>query len=192
MSISMRLSVLLIVVGALLAASPMCVYACSCRPPGTPAEELGRSDAVFQGTVVSVQNPSGPVASNADITTVTFNVSKVWKGQITQTGTIVTPGSSASCGVTFEQGVEYVVYGRASEGALTTNLCSRTRAIGDASEDIAALGAGQAPSADPQAPGQLPATGMGLFSNAQPFAMLVALLLVLAGVVMIAINRRAG
>lgn len=191
MSIIGRLSLLLIVVGVIAVARPTCAYACSCRPPGTPAEELGQSDAVFRGTVVSVKAPSGPVTSSADNTTVTFSVSTVWKGQITQTGTISTPGSSASCGVTFEQGKEYVVYGRLNEGSLTTNLCSRTGTIENATEDIAALGTGQPPSANGQTPGQLPATGGDLFSGKQFFLTLVGLLLVMLGVLVIAINRRA-
>lgn len=191
MRIALRLVIGAILAGAVIAAWPTCAYACSCRPPGTPAEELGQSDAVFRGTVVSVKAPTGPVASSADSTTVTFSVSTVWKGQITQTRTITTPGSSASCGVSFEQGKEYVVYGRANEGALTTNLCSRTRTIEEASEDIAAFGAGQPPSANAQTPGQLPATGAAPFSGEQFMLTFIGLSLVMVGVLVVAINRRA-
>jgi hypothetical protein len=144
---------------AMFFAYPTCAYACSCVPPGSPAEELGRSDAVFLGKVVDVKTPSGPITSSADSTSATLEISTVWKGQVAQTITLTTPGSSASCGVTFEQGKEYVVYAQVSDGVLSTTLCSRTRPAGDAAEDVAALGAGQPPQASQQAPAGLPATG---------------------------------
>ena len=193
MSTTLRLTMLLlIVVGAMVVARPSCAYACSCRPPGTPAEELGQSDAVFQGIVVSVKAPTGPVASSADSTTVTLDVSKVWKGQVTQTTMLTTPGSSASCGVTFEQGKEYVVYGRVNEGALSTNLCSRTRTVADATEDSTALGTGQPPTANAQLPHQLPATGVGGEATGQFPLVIFGLLMVAVGVVIIAMSRRIG
>ena len=160
MSNASRLFILLFVLGAaIVAAQPNCVFACSCRPPGTPTEELGQADAVFLATVVDVNVPSGPITGSGDSTTVTLDVATVWKGQITRTLVLTTPGSSASCGVSFEQGKAYVVYGRLSEGSLTTNLCSRTRPIADAAEDLAALGPGQPPEANIEVPHQLPATG---------------------------------
>ena len=192
MSIVLRLSILLIVLSAVVIVRPTCAYACSCRPPGTPIEALGQSDAVFQGTIVSVKASTGPVTSSADNTTVMFQVSKVWKGQITQTSTLTTPGSSASCGVTFEQGKEYVVYGRVNEGSLTTNLCSRTRAVADATEDMTAFGAGQQPTANTQAPAHLPATSTDMLSNQQPLLLIFAMLTIAVGMVVIAMSRRIG
>jgi hypothetical protein len=187
MSIVSRISILLVLAAAAIIVRPNCAYACSCRPPGTPAEELNQSDAVFLGRVVEVNAARGSITGSGDSTTVTFDVSKVWKGQITRTSILVTPGSSASCGFTFEQGKDYVVYGRMNEGSLTTNLCSRTRLAEEASEDIAALGAGQPIS---QVPGQLPATGTNVFDGGQSLALIIGLLAVVVGLVITAISRQ--
>jgi hypothetical protein len=186
MSIVLRISILLLLAAAVIIVRPNCAYACSCRPPGTPAEELNQSDAVFLGRVVEVNAGSG------DSTTVTFDVSNVWKGQITRTSILVTPGSSASCGFTFEQGKDYVVYGRMNEGSLNTNLCSRTRLAGEATEDIAALGAGQPIDATSQVPGQLPATGTNVFDGGQSLALIIGLLAIVVGLVITAISRQGS
>jgi hypothetical protein len=110
---------------------------------------------------VDVKTPSGLVTSSADSTSATLEIATVWKGQVAKTLTLTTPGSSASCGITFEQGKEYVVYAQVSDGVLSTTLCSRTRPVGDAAEDVAALGAGQPPQVSQQVPAGLPATGAG-------------------------------
>lgn len=191
-----RTVVALLFVAAFVLVQPNCAFACSCVPPGTPAEELTQSDAVFQGRVVSVQTPNKPIESSADVTTITFETSKAWKGQITPTLTLTTPGSSASCGVTFEQGQEYVVYAHLNEGKLTTNLCSRTNTVANAAEDIAALGTGQAPMLYSQAPAQLPATGAadnnGMLSST--LLAILGILAVVAGVLVSVISqtRRVG
>jgi hypothetical protein len=192
MSIVLRISILLVVAAAFIIVRPNCAYACSCRPPGTPVEELNQSDAVFLGRVVEVNAARGSITGSGDSTTVTFDVSKVWKGQITRTSILVTPGSSASCGVTFEQGKDYVVYGRMNEGSLNTNLCSRTRLAGEATEDIAALGAGQPIDATSQMPGQLPATGTNVFDGGQSLALIIGLLAIVLGLVIIAISRQGS
>ena len=140
---------------------------------------------------MDVKTPSGPIASSADRVVATFEVSTVWKGQVTQTFTITTPGSSASCGITFEQGKQYVVYGRAFEGVVSAILCSRTRLAADASEDLAALGAGQQPAAGQQSPAQLPATGEGGAAGGTEILIATAgLLTVLAGAVLNGLIRQ--
>jgi hypothetical protein len=66
-------------------------------------------------------------------------ISSRWKGPRTpfswarlRTITITTPGSSASCGVTFEQGKEYVVYAQVSDGVLSRS--ARLRLLVDAAQ----------------------------------------------------------
>jgi hypothetical protein len=119
--------------------------ACSCIPPGPPADELQKAAAVFAGEVVRMTGGEGE-----GTVTVTFRVSKVWKGPQERTLVVTTPGSSASCGVSFEEGKSYLVYAHGEEGELMVNLCSRTAALSDATEDLAALGEGTAPPAGPE------------------------------------------
>ncbi|HSH80789.1 MAG TPA: hypothetical protein VLA19_19850, partial [Herpetosiphonaceae bacterium] len=150
MSTLIRWSTVLVVAAAFLLANPTCVFACSCLPPGTPQEELGRSDAVFAGKVVGL---TGRVDGGAvETVDVTFEVSQVWKGAASRTVQLQTPGSSASCGFNFEQGREYVVYASQQEGSLTSGLCSRTTLLASAADDLAALGTGTAPSGEAETP----------------------------------------
>lgn len=151
----------LVVATVAVALRPTCAYACSCLPPGTPAEERDKADAVFLGTVVAVNPSSGATMEGSDPVTVTFQTTTVWKGPVTQQVAVTTPGSSASCGVTFEPGTAYVVYASLNDGALSTTLCSRTTAVEHAADDIAMLGAGQPSVANPQPPTTLPQTSAG-------------------------------
>jgi hypothetical protein len=121
------------------------VLACSCIPPGPPADELKKAAAVFAGEVVRLSGGSGE-----GTVTVTFRVSRVWKGPQERTLVVTTPGSSASCGVSFEEGKSYLVYAEGEQEDLRAYLCSRTAELSAATEDLAALGEGTAPPADPE------------------------------------------
>src|SRR5690606_30929204 len=63
---------------------------------------------------------------------------------------LVTSSSSAACGRRFVVGRRYLVYAyRGDEGDLGDTMCSRTRLVATADEDLAALGAGAPPRAPP-------------------------------------------
>lgn len=132
-------------VGVALHASSEQANACSCIPPRPPLEAFERADAVFAGDVVSISEPKGLfgswLASSTDPVTVEFKVNSVWKGEIRETLFIQTAWSSAGCGFEFVQGERYIVYARKG----WASLCSRTRSIDKASEDLMALGEGSAP-----------------------------------------------
>ena len=129
-------------------------YACSCVLPGSPSGELAKSTAVFTGQVVSVRESDKGLLdwSSSDPTMVEFDVRTVWKGSNYQTIYLTTARSSASCGFTFIEGVEYVVYSR--DGS-TVSLCSRTRTRSEAAHDLAEmadLGTGRLPAQGASAP----------------------------------------
>lgn len=119
--------------------------ACSCIPPGPPAEELEKAALVFAGEAVRV-NPSGgegPV-------TVTFRASRVYKGAVKRTIVITTSGSSASCGYGFVSGESYLVYAHGTEDEPVVTICSRTNTLSAAKDDLEALGKGSVPSEGPE------------------------------------------
>lgn len=119
-------------------------YACSCVENPPPGEALERSAAVFAGRIVSLklhERPDG-TWSSVDPVTIEFEVSRVWKGHEYQTTYLTTARSGASCGFAFVEGEEYLVY---SHNATTVNLCSRTRSMAEAEEDLQALGEGSSP-----------------------------------------------
>lgn len=116
---------------------------CSCIPPVPPAEALGQSDAVFSGRVVSVaerseEDPGHPGGPHLEVRIVP---SRRWKGADADTVTVRTADNSAACGYAFDPGGEYLVYATGEEGVLRVDLCSRTKPLAQAGEDLAALGA---------------------------------------------------
>jgi hypothetical protein len=190
MSIVWKVVVTLAALAIACVVNPACVFACSCLPPGPPADALASATSVFSGRVAAL---SGAVdAGGSDPVQVTFAISKVWKGTDQPTIEVLTPASSASCGFEFVQGEEYLVYASESEGQLQTNLCSRTALLAMADDDLAVLGAGSTPSSadEAQTPTTLPATGDDTIrSHWQPALIAAgALMLIALGVVVV---RRA-
>ncbi len=132
----------LLISAALSAPCPPASARCSCIPPVPPRQALGQADAVFAGRVVSVteraeEDPGHPGGPHLEVRIVPV---RRWKGALPDTVTVRTANNSAACGFAFERGAEYLVYA-AGEDALRASLCSRTRLLADAGEDLAALGA---------------------------------------------------
>lgn len=139
----------LLIFMTLLTVRPQVTYACSCIAPAPPLEAMENSDAVFEGTVISIQKPSSLIQSSADPVQVTFQVGSRWKGDPGDQVTLSTARSSESCGFEFTKGERYMVYareeaaeGKQAKGTLTTSLCSRTALYSAAQEDLNELGAG--------------------------------------------------
>ena len=121
--------------------------ACSCERPSTVQEEFERSDAVFKGKVIGRidRNEGDVVQSSADLIVVRFAVKDIWKG-INQTEVDVsTERDSSSCGFTFTEGHEYLIYAKEYDGDLRVNICSRTAELPSASTDLELLGKGTVP-----------------------------------------------
>ncbi len=139
------LALLVLLVGCGYAVLPTRSFACSCVPPGSPAEELVQAAAVFRGEAVAVRTfLDGGAWSSEEPMFVKFRVETVWKGAAPQTRYITTRRSGASCGYQFVEGLEYVVYSR---NGWSVSLCSRTRPLAEAARDLADLGPGQPPAA---------------------------------------------
>ena len=148
-SIAMRLALVLVLAGLWLLFQAAPSHACSCITPGSPSEELAKSAVVFAGTVVSLDR-SLVKSSSLDPVIVEFDIKTVWKGQPAhRMMEFTTPESSASCGYSFVEGVEYLVYSR---NGLEVSLCSRTRPLSQAAGDLAELGQGQPPTEGTTAP----------------------------------------
>jgi hypothetical protein len=113
-------------------------WACSCAPPPPPKLAMEASSAVFSGKVVSIETEGEFEKA------VTLEVGDVWKGVEAKKVTIYTAKDGAACGVDFKEGTKYLVYAtllkRGDSKGLSTNLCSRTKPLADAKEDIDALG----------------------------------------------------
>ena len=130
-------------------------YACSCVEPDPPAEALANSTVVFAGRVVAIRGfdiPESGIVSTADLGTIELQVSTVWKGPVQETMFVTTVRNGASCGFTFAEGEEYVIYSRSDATPPEVSLCSRTRLAANAQEDFDALGEGSTPEPGSRAP----------------------------------------
>ncbi len=132
----MRKTALACLVSAVIVAVAAQSHACSCAHPDPPLEALAASDAVFTGRVVAIDGDE----SYAYRLRVSFAVQACWKGAETSTVLVFTADNDAACGFPFLLGGEYIVYASHANDALHTNLCTRTRPLAFAAEDLDALG----------------------------------------------------
>lgn len=109
----------LFVFGALFTAQAQPVYACSCIIPGTPQEELEKSDAVFSGTVMKMEE----TISGYDVT---LQVQEAWKGVEDNLIKVHTGMGGGDCGFSFREGEDYLVYASLVNGELQVYICSLT------------------------------------------------------------------
>lgn len=152
------IALVMLLVGLWIIAQPGRSHACSCIEPGTPSEALEGSAAVFSGRVVAIDDRLA-LGSSLDPLIVEFDVDTVWKGSLRQRIQLKTASDSASCGYSFVEGVEYLVYSRNGSEA---SLCSRTRPLSKAGDDLAELGPGQAvPQSEPAPTSASPETPAG-------------------------------
>jgi hypothetical protein len=131
--------ILLSVFSLALLFSPTVVSACSCAQPPSPKKALQASRAVFSGKVIKIRR-------EGDQNKVTFEVANVWKGVKTKKVTITTHSSGSLCGYSFQKDQSYIVYCHSpqdkKQGTLRVSLCSRTKSIKNAKEDLQDVGAG--------------------------------------------------
>lgn len=144
--------------------------ACSCSPPGSPAQELAASTHVFVGKVTSVQHVAPRAAMRLDwlqaviadiralltgrersrervesrpYVLVTFAVQEQFKGPRASRLAVREAASSAECGYAFERGGRYVVYARSYQAHLVSGICSLTGRVNDPRAGLAQLRAGR-------------------------------------------------
>lgn len=119
-------------------------YACSCAPPPSAAQALGQAGAVFSGKVLQVKRVKrGDGVDGLLQVEVVFAVNTSWKGDGRRVTSVFTASNSAACGYSFKRGMTYLVYAGESQGKLATTICSRTKRLKDAREDLKELGAGK-------------------------------------------------
>ena len=117
--------------------------ACTCLPLKSVAQEVGIRSAVFSGKVIEIKRHDR-TAELFERVEVIFEVDKSWKGVDKRIVSVFTSSGSASCGYGFKKGRTYLVYaGGSLQRRLTTGICSRTKRLNKAREDLRVLGAGK-------------------------------------------------
>lgn len=108
---------------------------CACKTlPGSrkykPHEALKTSDVVFTGEIVEIQKGSTPIEEN-----IKFRIKSVWKKDVGET--IILRTYKRSCaGFTGKVGDKLLIYAYKDNKILTTNYCTRTRLLANATEDL--------------------------------------------------------
>lgn len=113
-------------------------FACKCRKPGSPNEEKEKASHVYTGIVSEIKSTEQGFE-------VTFTSKRIFKGETTKSITIFT--GNHDCGWKFQKGETYIVYATQESGAKIpeTNICTRTKLLSEASEDLKELGKGKKP-----------------------------------------------
>jgi hypothetical protein len=125
-------------------------FACSCVDR-TPAEAYAQAVAVFEGHVLEIIEPAPGAEGVAAVLKVRLAVVRSWKGMEQEQVEVTTPTNSAKCGFTFAADQNYLIYAASNASGLSVSLCSRTRPIEQADEDVHEIGLGATP-VDPRAP----------------------------------------
>jgi hypothetical protein len=140
------------------------VWACSCSPISEPpCQAAWNYAAVFTGKVIDIADPAPAQPQTAGpkpVRSFIYNDSpsrppfpthnRVVRIQIAEVLTGVDPGQKeieiltgmggGDCGYAFQSGMDYIVYAyKNSEGRLETGICSRTRPLTQAADDMAYL-----------------------------------------------------
>lgn len=119
--------------------------ACKCRPVEV-AEAKADAQLIFEGRVSKITDEAASEGGPPPGKQITLSIVRTWKGgENEETITLRTNESSASCGYGFALDTSYLVYAGGTPDAYDVSSCSRTRPMAEASEDLAALGAGITP-----------------------------------------------
>jgi carboxypeptidase family protein len=115
-------------------------FACSCAGIRAPCQAYGEAAAVFVGTVIN----SRVIAANqsSDLfhrRVVRFVVDTPFRGVNAGEVEVTTGLGGGDCGFGFVETQQYLVYAYEYEGKLSTGICTRTRSISQAQEDLGYL-----------------------------------------------------
>jgi hypothetical protein len=107
--------------------------ACTC-PGISPCQALSYADRIFTGVVTDVSPILAADGTVATGTTVTLVADRSFLGA---SGTVVLHSKLSSCAYQFTVGTRYLVYaGKNPDGSFSTSICSRTKVLADADEDL--------------------------------------------------------
>jgi Carboxypeptidase regulatory-like domain/Tissue inhibitor of metalloproteinase len=118
---------------------PREIHACSCAGSGSPCEAYGKASAVFTGIVtggslILIKDGDEEYQQQK----VSFAIEESFRGVEGAQTEVITGLGDSDCGFDFERGKRYLVYAYRSEQdkRLYTSICSRTRALSEANEDL--------------------------------------------------------
>jgi hypothetical protein len=134
----------LLLVLLLLVGNPIGALACSCAPPGPACQSFWKTDSVFAGEVLAIEQITVPrdmggSTLNMSQLVVRFRVNKAYRGFVGSEISVQTGIGGGDCGYHFERGHTYLVYGHIFNGTVHTGICSGTQPIEQATAALAWL-----------------------------------------------------
>src|SRR5262245_53387749 len=130
----MRLACAAIVLTA-FTLSPRAAAACVCESSGPPCQNYFHVDAVFVGAVRATALLGSSPDAAFQRQSIVFDVERAFRGVQGPTAELTTSGGD--CAYQFKSGERYLVYAyKQPGGGLSTSICSRTRPIRSAAEDL--------------------------------------------------------
>jgi len=116
--------------------APSAAHACGCTSVSNnarlPCKSFEASQAVFSGKAVRI------VIGPHEERIVTFEVTQPFRGVTDKTVEVLTWQPEFDCSYVFSQGESYLVYAVTDPGTgkLSTNICTRTKPLSQAKEDL--------------------------------------------------------
>jgi hypothetical protein len=118
--------------------APQAARACDCVNAGLPCKAFGNTPAIFAGRVAKI------TATSSGYHQVTFYVTQDYRGlnMNEKIVDVLTGMGGGDCGYEFKQGVSYLVYAlngtptMGEAGKLFATICTRTRPLSEAKDDI--------------------------------------------------------
>lgn len=120
---------------------PAASEACSCVGPYPACQATWQSAAVFVATVIRIDEAKPSAARPFDMRRVRVRITEGLRGDVGDEADVFTGRGGGDCGFDFAEGQQYLIYAyRAPDSAaLSTGICSRTRRLAEATEDLAYL-----------------------------------------------------
>ncbi len=113
--------------------------ACTCVRVGPPCQAYWNSPVVFVGTPLSVSRITVESAGHKRLQRLfRFRVEEAFRGVERAELEVLTGAWGGDCGYDFQSGTKYLVYGRKlpETRRVHTSICTRTRPLSEASEDL--------------------------------------------------------
>ncbi len=143
---TVRIVLALVVGAAAIFARSERVSACSCVGPIPVCQAVWQTDAVFTGEVLAVTDEKRATTTNQTPELqsgrqVRVRVLESFRGEAAKEIDVFTGSGGGDCGFTFQTGASYLIYAyrHPATGRLSTGICSRTKLLANASEDLAYL-----------------------------------------------------
>jgi len=108
------------------------LFACECYERGSVESEFFKHDTVFIGKVIKIEQSINTLE-------VKFELIKSYKGVPDKSIVVSTSVSGKACGFPFKENEKYLIWASNYEGKLSTSICSGTKGLTEATEDLKGL-----------------------------------------------------